>query len=94
MKAVSGYFCLGYGSDEEEQINPYLAMARKIKLNMNNEDFDCPMIHYVSSVTEKAGDESKMIVSYGINDCVPRMVEMDKHEVANFISYGPATPDH
>jgi hypothetical protein len=36
-------------------------------------------------MTEKAGDDSKIILGYGINDCVPRFVEIDKSEIARLL---------
>ena len=38
IKEKSGYFCLGYGSKDEDRINLYVMMtwARKMTLNNNN----------------------------------------------------------
>jgi hypothetical protein len=36
-------------------------------------------------MTEKVGDDTKVIVGYGINDCVPRFVEIDKSEIGRLL---------
>ncbi len=46
---------------------------------------NCPQIAFISSMTEKAGDDSKVIVGYGINDCVPRFVEINKSEIPRLL---------
>jgi hypothetical protein len=35
----------------------------------------------VSGITEKVGDPSKVIIGYGINDCISRFVKVDKSDV-------------
>jgi len=38
-----------------------------------------PAIHFVTGIADKLGDEKQTaIVSYGVNDCYPRMVEVSK----------------
>lgn len=40
---------------------------------------------------DKEGDASKFIVSYGMNDCVPRFLEMSKRDTAvHILSAGNA----
>lgn len=52
--------------------------ANDIKLKIHNEEFDCPRIHFVTGIAEKVGDEERVIISYGVNDCYPRMIEVSK----------------
>ena len=86
LVARSGFFCLGYGlrgnstNDEAMQSDneQIWGAANKYKLIMHGEEFNCPKIHFVSGIAEKMGDDETVIVSYGINDCYPRMVEVPK----------------
>jgi hypothetical protein len=39
----------------------------------------------VSGITEKAGDATKVIIAYGINDCISRLVEVDKSELVRLL---------
>jgi hypothetical protein len=82
--ARSGAFCLGFPSEEENEQNYYSQLIRSRPLIMKEEE-NCPQIAFISSMTEKAEDDSKVIVGYGINDCVPRFVEIDKSEIAHLL---------
>ena len=58
--------------------------------------FDCPQISFESSFTQKANDESSVVIGYGLNDCTGRLVEVANEEVVRkgegcsfaFFSYG------
>ena len=52
--------------------------ANDYKLTIHDTEFDCPRIHFVTGVAEKMGDNSTVIISYGVNDCYPRMIEVPK----------------
>ena len=52
--------------------------ANDYKLTIHDTEFDCPRIHFVTGVAEKMGDSSTVIISYGVNDCYPRMIEVPK----------------
>lgn len=82
--ARSGKFCLGFAQDKDESDNPY-TMMNVVPLQLMGKTFDCPRIHFVTGMVEKADDSSKVIISYGINDCVPRMVVMDKIEIIQIL---------
>jgi hypothetical protein len=82
--ARSGAFCMGFSSKEEEKENYYSKLTRGRPLVMGEKE-NCPFITFVSGMTEKAGDSSKLILSYGINDCVPRFVEVDKSEIVRLL---------
>jgi hypothetical protein len=87
--ARSGSFCLGFPSEEENEENHYSQLTRSRPLIMGEEE-NCPQISFVSGMTEKAGDDSKVILGYGINDCVPRFVEVDKSEIARLLFNTPS----
>lgn len=81
--ARSGFFCLGFASPnikssgikefDNEQVS---GAARNYKLIIEKEEYDCPRIHFVTGITEK--DENTAIISYGVNDCYPMMIEVEK----------------
>jgi hypothetical protein len=82
--AWSGAFCLGFPSEDENKQNYYSPLTRSKPLIIGEEE-NCPQITFISGMTEKAGDGSKIILSYGINDCVPRFVEIDKSEITRLL---------
>lgn len=95
--ARSGLFCLGFTTKEDTTTaslmhtgstsevggvgNQYNILTQKKKLDMYGKTYDCPNIHFVDSIIDKAGDDSRVIVSYGVNDCVPRFVEVSKQDL-------------
>jgi hypothetical protein len=84
--ARSGFFCLGFANvntqDHAEAIQSnneqIFGSANDYKLTISKQEYDCPRIHFVTGITEKIDDKSTVIVSYGVNDCYPRMVEIKK----------------
>ena len=52
--------------------------ANDSKLRINGMTFECPRIHFITGIAEKLGEEEKVIISYGVNDCYPRMIEVSK----------------
>lgn len=92
IRAQSGYFCLGFaGNDGTEggMFNPHSVLTINRKLSQHNETFACPQIHFVSSFIEKIGDSSTTVIGYGINDCTPRIVEVEKKEIARLLFSDP-----
>jgi hypothetical protein len=82
--ARSGKFCFGF-SDESDSDNPYANLQMDTMKIIDIEYKNCPRIHFVSGMVEKADDPTKLIVTYGINDCVPRMVVIDKSDVQRML---------
>eukprot|EP00956_Cyclotella_meneghiniana_P034144 scaffold101887_cov62-Cyclotella_meneghiniana.AAC.1 len=80
--AQSGFFCLGFASADKEAAdseNEQLrGSANGYKLTIQKHVYDCPRIHFITGITEKIDDKETVIVSYGVNDCYPRMVEIKK----------------
>ena len=85
LVAISGLLCFGFPRGEEAGADPYAELTQSKRLELYDHQFDCPNIHFVSGITEKVGDDSKMIVAYGVNDCVSRMVEINKRDFAERI---------
>ena len=85
--ARSGLFCLPFASQsEQEEVNAYHALTRVRPLTLKQHAFECPQISFVSSIIDHGTDpENKVILSYGINDCTPRMVVMEKQEIVRFL---------
>ena len=94
LRARSGFFCLGFVPEtknnplsvsEGGRFNPHNALTRNRKLRQNNETFECPQISFVSSLTQKADDASRLVIGYGLNDCTGRLVEVTKQEVVRLL---------
>ena len=65
--------------------------ANDYRLKINGEVFDnCPAIHFVTGIADKLGDEEETaIVSYGVNDCYPRMIEVSKKFLVSLLKQSP-----
>jgi hypothetical protein len=81
--ARSGFFCLGWPSQDERGSSPFQHLGDTLKLVENF--VDCPSINFVSGMTLKADDPSTIIIAYGINDCSSRMVEIDVSEIKRLL---------
>jgi hypothetical protein len=87
--AQSGLFCLGFPNKQEQISVPLVRVTLWRKLVLGQE-FDCPRIHFVSGITLKATEPSKVIIAYGINDCVSRMIEVTVRDLQQLL-FGRAT---
>ena len=83
--ARSGHFCFPFTKEDKEIDNRYFPLVHKRKLYLRDEIFECPEITYVSSFVQKANDESKAIVSYGVNDCISKIIQIDKSEIERLL---------
>lgn len=92
--ARSGLFCLGFPGDGDAKSEgipgskrgigvggEYNNMTKGKRLDLYGKSYMCPNIHFVDSIIEKVGDDSRVIVSYGVNDCVPRFLELSKQDL-------------
>lgn len=82
--AQSGYFCLGFPSQPEQDANPLVRATTWRKLVLG-EEFDCPRISFVSGMTLKEDDPFTVIIAYGINDCVSRMIEVPMSDLERLL---------
>mmetsp|Transcript_2843 Transcript_2843/g.7807 ORF Transcript_2843/g.7807 Transcript_2843/m.7807 type:complete len:584 (+) Transcript_2843:123-1874(+) len=99
--ARSGAFCLGY-PEEDEMGNDFASMnnrmylehfRRERPLSLLNATFPkCPKIHFAMSIVDKVSethideDEDSVIISYGVQDCMSRFIEVTKSDVADMLS--------
>lgn len=80
--AASGWFCLGFANPEESVNGNSLAgLNTEARLDLFNETYSCPIIHFVSGFSEYVGDPTKAIIAYGVNDCHPRMMVVKKSDI-------------
>jgi len=75
--ASSGWFCLGFADVEEKGGSTQAGRNTQYRLNLFNDTYDCPAIHFITGFSEVVGDSSKAILSYGVNDCHPRMMVVE-----------------
>lgn len=84
--ARTGYFCLGYESSTDAGMpNPHSVLTPNRQFQQHNETFECPIIHFVQTIVEKADDPSSVVIGYGINDCTARLIEVSKGEIARML---------
>jgi hypothetical protein len=86
--ARSGWFCLGFGDIDGNGGNALAGRNTQYRLDLFNETFHCPMIHFASSLVEYVGDPSKAILAYGVSDCYPRMTVIEKDDIARLLLGG------
>jgi len=99
--ARSGYFCLGFGlnnitgvdnlphAEAEQSDNEQVwGATNNYKLHIRQDHFECPRIHFISGITEKIDDPDAVVISYGINDCYPRMLELRKEFLVQLLRPG------
>ena len=77
---------MGFASADER--GNALAGRNNIRMDLFNDTFDCPSIHFVSGISEYIGDSSKAILSYGVNDCYPRMIVVEKKDIERSLLRG------
>ena len=80
--ARSGWFCLGFSEPNETGGNTLAGRNMEYRLDLFNETYNCPMIHFASGIADMYGDPSKAIISYGVADCYPRMIVVEKDAIA------------
>ena len=83
LMARSGLFCLG-SVDVVTTPQPFLELTMSQQLQVRSIKYDCPQIHYVSGMTTTPGGNT-ILVTYGILDCVSRIVEIAKEETARLL---------
>jgi len=92
--AESDYFCLGFGglseldhgaSQTPESNITVVGYREEFKLFLVDHKYDCPTIHFITGLVDKIGDSSKVLISYGVNDCYPRMIEVQKQYLLSLL---------
>mmetsp|Transcript_11176 Transcript_11176/g.16918 ORF Transcript_11176/g.16918 Transcript_11176/m.16918 type:complete len:104 (-) Transcript_11176:28-339(-) len=83
--ARSGWFCLGFADTDEAGSNTLAGRNTQHRLLMFNETYNCPYIQFPSGFSEVVGDSAKAIIAYGINDCHPRMMMVNKNDIARLL---------
>ena len=96
--AQSGLFCLGYPDVLEQNTHPLVNATLWKKMVFGGDGkvdtgtfsllLNCPRIHFVSGMTLKAGDPSKAIVAYGVNDCFSRLIEIETESIVRALFPG------
>jgi hypothetical protein len=92
--ARSGRFCFGHATVAETTMvhnsgNPF-ARSNLTPLRIDRE-YDCPRIHFVSGLSEVVDDPTRVIIGYGINDCVPRFVQVDKADLVRLLFFSSSS---
>jgi hypothetical protein len=90
--ARSGWFCLGFATDPTELSHPQRSTLagqnKQFRLDLFDNIYECPMIHFASGFSEVVGNSSRAIIGYGVNDCHPRMFVVEKDEIVRLLTTG------
>jgi hypothetical protein len=83
-----GFAGQGHGEEATQSDNEQVwGSSNEYKLTIHNEEFECPRIHFVTGITEKLGHDETAIISYGVNDCYPRMIEVPKKVLVSLLMH-------
>ena len=88
VSARSGWWCLGFADEEESPVNGGSTLAGRntnARLDIFNDTYICPAIHFVSGFSEVVGDDSRAVIGYGVNDCHPRMFFVEKSYIVKLL---------
>ena len=80
--AFSGGFCLTNPTVDDVKDNSYTEIVLQRPFMLGGRELNCPFITFLSGISDKAGDPSRAIISYGLNDCTARVVEVSKEEIS------------
>ena len=96
--ARTGKFCFGYASPNDmdgssNHQHPLLLLQNYSHTrdamqfgNHNASAMNCPRIHFVGGMVDKYGaEDSTVVISYGINDCLSRIIEVKKADIAKLL---------
>ena len=87
--ARTGRFCFGLPNATEIEQAGHLFQhpntpPTKI-LAFAGVSYNCPQIQFISGMVDKVGDPSRVIISYGVNDGISRVVEVEKAYIAKML---------
>jgi hypothetical protein len=90
--ALSGHFCWPMSNPSDFGNNPYHGRGDKMDYleaaNVTDTGY-CAKIHFVMSLTYKANsNKESILVTYGVDDCVPRIIEIKTKDVMELLFYG------
>ena len=88
LVARSGCLCFGFPMTDEysNDINaveigggvsggdPLTNLTFRSRLKFRETEYDCPRIEFVTGISEKVDDPDSLLLGYGVNDCVARIV--------------------
>ena len=93
--AFSGYICLTQHDQAALHYdNPLAQRPHHSPFRVGNLTLECPEIHFIVGMTEKAKDPTKLILSYGLSDCTSWFIEVDKQEVVELLFAPPSKDVH
>lgn len=51
-----------------------------------NEAYNCPKIQFATGIVEKSDDEDIVLISYSVNDCYPRTIQVSKDKILDMLA--------
>lgn len=55
-------------------------------LMLVNEAYNCPKIQFATGIVEKSDDEDIVLISYSVNDCYPRTIQVSKDKILDMLA--------
>ena len=97
MVALSGNFCFPANPHRTLKVdtphNPLVDMPNwQHPLDIAGTTYDCPAIHFVTGMVEKADDPSKLLIAYGVEDCTSWFVVVHKADAIDLLFSHPNVP--
>ncbi|CAB9508197.1 Inherit from COG: Hemolysin-type calcium-binding [Seminavis robusta] len=84
--AYSGLFCLpAVPKAGTHSAHPLTKVPIKSNLTIAGTMYRCPAIHFITGMTVKADDPSRLIIGYGVEDCTSWFIEVDLQEVLGLL---------
>ena len=82
--SMSGSFCFGHSEHGSESKENYLVNLTRMASVVMGETMACPFIQFPMSIIDSALP-GLVVVSYGINDAISRIIEIPKAEIARML---------
>ena len=98
--ALSGFFCLphsfrattkttiAYKDNDGRRATSIPSFPNFYEFEFANTTYNCPAIHFVSGITEKVEDPTKVIIAYGASDCASWFIEVCKKRIWDILHSG------
>lgn len=81
----TGSFCMPFPKEDEAAENYHTSLVTKRPYRLGKKPLQCPYITFVSGISEVAGDDSKVLLAYGMNDCVSRFSVIAKDDIRRML---------
>jgi hypothetical protein len=68
-------------NEDDHHHRRLIEQAKTSKFMLKQTTYDCPRIEFVSGMSEHVDDPDMAVLTYGINDCISRIVSVPKDQL-------------